>query len=582
MIPKSIKLNGQINRFKIILLILMFGGIAAADTPLEPAALDYTHTRRLSQQDPNLTGKGILITAVCRSMTYINNKAQNDYRFNMNHNSLYRADVAFADGTDGRFGTSSHATAVAGILVGQDDNAQFDSVGPFQYRGACPGASVDVYEFWRFATMHLFDAQPFEADMITLSLGEKYEDWWTRAVENLAVEKNLIVIASIGNGRHDYDMLYPAAGSNCIGVGVVNAAVDENGAAGLDDFSVPKHKNSSSGPTSDRRCKPDIVAPGTALVPVYNDDADYVVRENWSSLAAPVVSGTTALLLQKAYADETLGMAFEQPGKNCVIKAILLNSAAKLPYWHKGQISADDDEQTPLDFAQGAGMLDAAAAFKQLTAGLQPPGTVRQTGWDNRVLDAENLQYDYMLQAVEPNQMMTATLCWNYHYQNQYPFAHELEKDANLRLELWGIDPATQTETLVAVCDSINDNLEHIYVQADERFSIYRLRVLFSEDVPLPETAAEQRYAVAWSVGADSAIGNKWWYDLNDDDKVNAFDHLAYLLIDGQISSPNRLDEVFADQALNLSPQRLNLLSTYWQTWKTYLPDWQPFSPNES
>ena len=301
--------------FVIMLVLVSTLSPVAAYAALQPAALDYVGARQLMELDPNLTGDGVLIAAVCRSMTYVNDKAQNDYRFNMNHNSLYRSDVVFADGTDGRFGISSHATAVAGMLVGHDESAQTESFGSFEYRGVCPQASVDVYEFWRFATMHLYDKQPFEADVLTLSLGEKYEDWWTRAVDNLAVEKNLIIIASIGNGRDDYDMLYPGAGSNCIGVGVINTTVDEDGSISLSDFSVPQPAQNSTGPTSDQRCKPDIVAPGTALVPVYNDASEYAIRENWSSLAAPLVSGTTALLLQKAYTDETLARALEHPGK---------------------------------------------------------------------------------------------------------------------------------------------------------------------------------------------------------------------------------------------------------------------------
>ena len=118
------------NRLKtsMVLLVSCFSVLALADMPLEPAALDYTHTRALSVMDPNLTGRDILIAAICRSMTYINNRPQNDYRFNMNHDSLYHADVAFADGTDGRLGISSHATAVAGVLIGQDNEAHLPSI----------------------------------------------------------------------------------------------------------------------------------------------------------------------------------------------------------------------------------------------------------------------------------------------------------------------------------------------------------------------------------------------------------------------------------------------------------------------
>ena len=217
--------------------------------------------------------------------------------------------------------------------------------------------------------------------------------------------------------------------------------------------------------------------------------------------------------------------------------------------------------------------MNAPAAIKQLTAGRQQPGPVEQLGWDNRILQADTAFLDYTIQNVEPNQMMTATLCWNYHYRNQFPFDHDLDKDANFRLELWGVDPADGlTETLITVSDSVNDNLEHIYTPSDERFSTYRIRVLFSDKSAIEAPAAE-RYAIAWSVRADTAADNAWWYDLNGDNIVNGMDHLAYLVINEDI--PNRLNDVFIEQALNLSPQRQELLRTHWQTWKTYLPDWQ-------
>ena len=562
-------------------LLLLLAGLSVqawADLPLEPASLDHAGIRNLTQQDPNLTGQDVLIAAVCRSMTYINDRPLNDYRFNMEHECLYRSDVVFADKTDGQFGISSHATAIAGILLGQDNEALHPAVGQFQYRGVCPEASVDVYEFWRFMTMNLFDKQPFEADIISLSLGETFENWWTRGLENLAVEENIIVIASIGNGTDAYNMLYPGAGANCIGVGVIDAAVDENGLISLSEFSIPKEQSSSVGPTSDLRCKPDIVAPGTALVPAHDNGSDYSLQTNWSSLSAPVVSGTTALLLQKAYSDPTLGKAFDQPGKNSVMKAVLLNSAEKLPFWHKGQIASDDDSQTPLDFSQGAGALDAVAAYRQFVAGQHNPGLVPKTGWDNRIIEANDNRGDYVIENVEPNQMITATLCWNYHYQNQYPFQHLLENDVNLKLELWGIDPnGSGNEILVDVCDSVNDNIEHLYVQSDERFSDYIVRVVFS-DLQLVEPSTQERYALAWSVRNDTASDNKWWYDLNADNKTDVMDHLAYFIIDQGIT--NSLDHLFAEKVLNLSPERLSLLESNWQTWKTHLTDFQEIFSN--
>ena len=561
----------QIKLLLAIGVCVSAAAIAADVYPLQPAALDYTRTRELTAADPNLTGEGILIAAICRSFTDRNDKPQNDYRFNMDHDSLFKADVAFEDNSDGRFGTSPHATAVAGILIGSDDNADHPTTGTFTYRGACPKASVDVYEFYHFQK-NLENKKPFNADILTLSLGDPFEDWWTRGLDSLALTKDSIVIASIGNGQQaiDYDMLYPGAGANAIGVGVIDAANDPNGLS-LSDFSTANARHSSCGPTDNNRCKPDLVAPGTALVPSVDNNRKYTLVENWSSLAAPVVSGTTALLLQKAYADPAISGDFDRPGKNVLVKAILMNSAAKLPYWHKGEISSDDDTTAPLDYAQGAGALDATAAMKQLTAGNQKPGHVEPTGWDNRILTPRQNRFDYVIDAAEPNQMLTATLCWNRFYDSSFPFKHELDKDTDLRLELWGVLDDDPNDILLDFSDAVNDNVEHLYFRCIDGLAAYRIRVTFNdqqEQTPF----TRQRYALAFHVGPDRPA-NKWWYDINGDSRIDEKDELAYHMIDHKIT--NYLDAIFARQALGLTPDRIALLESNWDSWKPYLTNFQ-------
>ena len=59
-----------------------------------------------------------------------------------------------------------------------------------------------------------------------------------------------------------------------------------------------------------------------------------------------------------------------------------MNSATKLPYWHKGRLSVEDDHEVPLDYVQGAGVVDAARAYRLLTAGRGKPGDVAAAGWD--------------------------------------------------------------------------------------------------------------------------------------------------------------------------------------------------------
>lgn len=138
-------------------VVLILGVAAFADNPLpvEPAALDFANIRALSKAEPNLAGEGVLIGTICRSQSYVSDRPQNDYHFNMNHNSLFDGDVRFMDGTDGRFSISEHATCIGGILLGLDETADHPDLGAFEYRGVCPDASVNAYEFEQFSIRYL-------------------------------------------------------------------------------------------------------------------------------------------------------------------------------------------------------------------------------------------------------------------------------------------------------------------------------------------------------------------------------------------------------------------------------------------
>ena len=167
----------------LCIAVFAFATVASADNPLpmEPAALDFIHLRSLWKTDPNLTGTGTLIGAICPSQTYINSRPQNDYRVNMAHDSMYDADVLFMDGTDGRFGISGHATSIAGVLLGFDENATHPDIGTFKYHGVCPDASVNVYEFEQFSILHLLGKRPINEDIIVLRFGGFFVGLWVRA-----------------------------------------------------------------------------------------------------------------------------------------------------------------------------------------------------------------------------------------------------------------------------------------------------------------------------------------------------------------------------------------------------------------
>jgi hypothetical protein len=248
---------------------------------------------------------------------------------------------------------------------------------------------------------------------------------------------------------------------------------------------------------------------------------------NWSSFATPVAAGVVGLLVQTAKEDENLQGAVSPDGGNCVLKAILMSSAAKLPYWHKGRLTTDDDHVVPLDYVQGAGVVDAAHAYRVLTAGRGQPGDVGSEGWDLNQLEAgRTLQQVYRITIPEPaDQVLTATLTWNRHYSRQYPFEHLAEKDSDLRLELWAVNPANPSgDVLLDYSDSRLDNVEHLSFGTLAGCVQYKLVVTYvSLDAQIPPTAGE-RYALAWSVAEKPRGENILWYDLNGDGIVDAQD----------------------------------------------------------
>jgi hypothetical protein len=542
----------------------------------QPELFNAVGLRELVETDPDLTGYGVRIAAVGRSASYTNNLPDGDYQADTHHLAFWEADIAFDGDAGTNAGYSKHETAIAGLMLGLDPNVFHSQVGSFDYHGACPDASVQAFEFWRFVSLYVFGGREFKSDILTLSLGDIFPCWWTRGIEKLASQKNLVVIAAAGNGRNSGDpVLYPAAGANVIAVGVVNAAVDPNtGSFRLDSFASANPSTSSSGPTADGRCKPDIVAPGRGLVPVINSEHDYAIEGNWSSLATPVVSGAVALLMQKAKSDPNLATAlYASSNVNSAIKAILLTSADKLPFWHKGRPDSEDDDAAPLDYEQGAGMLNVMDAYRLLLSGSHHLGQVGNTGWDNNTLEPNqpDARYEFVLN--DPNnKKITATLCWNRVYQDTYPYEPVFEKDLNLRLELWGIDPNhSQMDTLLSYSDSINDNVEHIHAAADLRFTHYRIIVRSNDNLQ-----ALQSYAIAWMIGIDKAADNPFWNDLNNDSKISDEDRLIYYLVDQ--NKTQWLETNNGSETLHIDPKRLQTLISQWHRWKPFISQWSSSS----
>ena len=531
-------------------------GALEADPNLQPQALNITGINELKELDPNLETDKINLAVVCRSFTYIDGKPQNDYRPNIGHDCFSDSNFLFYDANGSGAGISPHSTAICSILFGADPNAFNTQLGEFSYEGVIPQAKADIYEFWYFLTNNIFPQIRPEADVVSASIGSPFQDWWTRGIDSMAEKYGVVFVAGIGNGSQASDpTLYPAANSNVIGVGVVDSARGLDAKNNLANFSLAIPEHSSLGPASDNRCKPDIVAPGNMMAADYNEPNLYEPTGDWSSFSTPLVAATASMLVQKAKQEPNLESAIDWQNLNCLIRAILMNSAEKLPYWHKGELTKEDDHLVPLDYMQGAGMLNAAEAYKTLIAGKQNSGIVGNAGWDNNSIAADmSAANSYSMKLENPKgKFITATAVWNKHYQDSYPFEAIPEEDSNLRIELWAVDVNNpENDYLLDYSDSLVDNVEHIYKAADPNYTDYEIVISFS-DINEPNIIS-QKYALAWQVTESKNKENIYLYDLNTDGVVDNADvgilmenysnslntNSSYLL--GDINDDGRID----------------------------------------
>ena len=497
--------------------------LAAADT--QPQALGTVGIYALREIDPTLTGNGVRVGVIARSLTYLDNSSLNDYQPNVDHRCFSHLDYELLDDHLLTPTLSPHSTAVCSILFGEDANAYTDEIGAFEYLGAIPRAHASVYELQHFLKEGAIDSIS-DLDVITISWGWDIEDWWTRFFEALAEHSGIPVVASIGNGENAFHRpLYPGASSNVIGVGVVDSVVTEDLQTTMAYFGLAKPEHSSCGPTDDGRSKPDLVAPGNCLVAGIEDVNAYKLTGNWSSFAAPVVSGVVGMLVQKAGQDPNLALVVSPQGGDLVIKALLMTSATKLPYWHKGDLGKEDDQRVPLDNIQGAGMVNAVGAYQDLIAGRQEPGTVTSRGWDLNLLDTEIPARIYEFDVNEPNQTITATVTWHRHYEASGEFSRLDDRSTDLRLELWAVDSGqTGADVLVDVSDSQVDNIEHIHSQTLAGYVRYQLVVLLNHE-EAKDNDIQERYALSWNADSSEKKDSIFWPDLNTDGIVDVNDY---------------------------------------------------------
>jgi serine protease AprX len=218
--------------------------------------------------------------------------------------------------------TYGHGTHVAGIIAGDGRRRAFDDPVAGRYVGMAPDANLiaikasddagrgtilDAIYGLQFVVDHKDD---YNIRVVNLSLSSTAAQSYRTDPLDAAVESayfhGILVVAAVGNrgGTDDATDFSPGNDPFALSVG----AVDDQGTGARGDDTIADW--SSTGPTQDGFAKPEIAAPGAhiistlatgsafaALCPTCIVDGGYM-RLGGTSMAAPVVAGTAALMFQ--------------------------------------------------------------------------------------------------------------------------------------------------------------------------------------------------------------------------------------------------------------------------------------------
>jgi hypothetical protein len=576
-------------RKNLILWFLWLAPVSAMGAEsalLQPVCLEPIGVRELAEAQPELSGAAVRVGLIELSQEGASAQRGQAFVPNLHHYSLEGVNLRglfYYQNPHRPAQYSAHASMIAGILVGDDAQANYQEMGSFRYLGIVPQAELGVYETNWFIYKCILSPspEPVEDDVLTISWGTTARDAitmaWQRGIDTLPERYGCVIVAGCGNGREKSSTINkPSWGYNVISVGTARNM--GNFADCLRYVGPPVQKYSSFGPTDDGRAKPDVLAAGLYLGPdaLTNDGYWRAEKEiGYSSFAAPQIAGIAALLMDAARQNQLLGG--DDPR---VIKALILNGANKLVGWHKGYCDPNDDDYYPLDLRQGAGLAHVGNSLGQLRAGrydlnvVGDPNSARSnTGWDLAEIgtDPNSLRKIYVLgKPLQAGDDFKATLTWYRRYQPRGIFNPlPLEK---LILELWAIDEQGRLVSRLDYSASERDNLQHIYYHSDEDQRVaLEVRLVGGDD---EQQADRISYALAYSGEDDNWSGDQLGADFNVDGIVDVHDLLEFLSTmrlhrENEDLAEMALDEPFITEDLNgdgrVNKEDFDIFSQEWQ-----------------
>lgn len=332
---------------------------------------------------------------------------------------------------------------------------------------------------------------------------------------------NTTMVASAGNsGPSSGTVGGPASGYNTISVGALDGPTNYSSVASF----------SSRGPLQTgwydgadmhlygggvaSRPGVDLVAPGSGIVMPVRIDSNSVSYYGiaGTSFAAPLVAAGAALI------DGTAKTLFDPSITNAatrseVIKAVLMNSADKLPGWDNGQqIMAGIMTTTQaLDWAMGAGRLNLNEAFSQYTTsamittgtGVSQTGftaSIQSVGWGFGTASIGGHNDYQFLSGLLGGQEISVTLAWMRDRIWNPGIADYVDvAQAELDLMIYRIT-GEGDEQLIAQSISPVSTVQHLNFQIGDP-GTYGIRVGYSSNLfDLSGVQTMQDYGLAWSV----------------------------------------------------------------------------------
>ncbi len=333
----------------------------------------------------------------------------------------------------------------------------------------------------------------------------------------LANSHGVTMVASAGNsGQGPGTVGYPGNSWNVITVGAVG-----------DNETVTSF--SSGGPTGSfnlagTRTKPDLVAPGLSIVMPTTGGSSAYATSSGTSFSSPITAASAALLID-------YGLDTGRSTDPRLVKAVLMNSATKLAGWSQEvdthPTTGTVINYTPVDGAQGAGLLNLTRAWDQYTAstgtGSKPTGPVGRVGWDVNTV-SEGAPRDYLIDTpLAAGDTITATLAWfmdrtvsGYDENASDPgantdFFNDSFDDLDLLLYLADINGDATGDPIAASISNwdVNDpnadplgldSVEHMHFTVDQAGQ-YVLRVRWTQELfDFVGDAQTEDYALAWEV----------------------------------------------------------------------------------